>query len=528
MNPVLYYLLQVIGASALLYLYYHLALRNKKFHQYNRFYLLGAMLLSVLIPFLNIPVYFTTQETHTSIVLRTLTVISGPAVDEGTVVLPVQQIKHPTFTTTGIFYYIYIFLAVLILIKIIGSLFRIRKIILNYPAEKIGGIKFINTSEPGTPFSFFRWLFWHKDISVKSPAGERIFRHEFFHIREKHTLDILFTELLTVIFWINPFFHLVKKEIRAIHEFLADQYAVQETNKWDYAELLLMQTLQTRYSLVNPFFYNQIKRRIAMITNPKKTSHQYLRQLLVLPIAGIVVTLFAFKYSNSAPDPVKRLADPITVVIDAGHGGDDPGVQSPDNTYKESVIALELAKMVQELAPSYNIKVVMTREDDNYPENALSKNDGLRKRVEITGKANPDVFVSLHMNRSTSGRDFQVEHSGIEAYVAGKRADEEGRVLASSILHELSPVYKTSNTWRSRETNGIWVLDHNICPTVLLECGYLDNRNDLAFIIVKANQEKIARSILQGIVNYKTNSSRTVTVESDIFPFFNKKKKEGC
>jgi beta-lactamase regulating signal transducer with metallopeptidase domain len=76
----------------------------------------------------------------------------------------------------------------------------------------------------------------------------------------------------------------MKRETKAIHEFLADQFAVTENNRWDYAELLLMQVLNTNQRLVHPFFHNQIKRRIAMITSPQKTSHQYLRKLMVLPV----------------------------------------------------------------------------------------------------------------------------------------------------------------------------------------------------------------------------------------------------
>jgi hypothetical protein len=82
MNSLLFYLLQVIAASGLLYGYYHFALRNKKFHRYNRFYLLLAIVISSLIPFLNIPVYFSENETGSSVVLQTLQVISSPAVEE--------------------------------------------------------------------------------------------------------------------------------------------------------------------------------------------------------------------------------------------------------------------------------------------------------------------------------------------------------------------------------------------------------------------------------------------------------------
>ena len=68
-------------------------------------------------------------------------------------------------------------------------------------------------------------------------------KHELFHIQQKHSWDIIYLELLTIICWLNPFFYFIKKEIKVIHEFLADQYASDQQNKGEYAELLLMQVL---------------------------------------------------------------------------------------------------------------------------------------------------------------------------------------------------------------------------------------------------------------------------------------------
>jgi beta-lactamase regulating signal transducer with metallopeptidase domain len=302
MNPLLYYLIQVVVASGILYLYYHLALRNKRFHQYNRFYLLGAVVISILVPFLNIPVYFTPQETQSSIIFETLTVISSPVIEQVPIAHPiVVESSGPVsvFNPYDLLYYAYILIAILAWARIMYSLFRISWMKRNNTVEKIDTIFFVNTNEPGTPFSFFRWMFWNRNIELQSEKGEQIFRHELYHIQQKHSIDLLFMEMLTMIFWINPFFHIMKKELRAIHEFLADQFAVTKSNKWNYAELLLMQALKTNHSLVNPFFHNQIKRRIAMITNSEKTSHRYLRKLLVLPIAVLIVTVFAFKYQEA-------------------------------------------------------------------------------------------------------------------------------------------------------------------------------------------------------------------------------------
>ena len=327
MKSILFYLIQVIICSGLLYGYYHLFLRNNKFHTYNRFYLLAATVTSILIPFINIPLYFNQANEKTSVLYQTLTVIS--ASDPETVVFPSNQdLNYYSFLTwQNLLWTFYIIVAVLVFTRFMVALFKINYLLRNNNVEKLDSIKFINTHEPGTPFSFFRWLFWNNKIKLQSTEGQQVFRHELFHIQQKHSWDIVFMELLTVIFWINPFFHLIKKEIKAIHEFLADEFAVKDSEHWSYAELLLMQALGTQTNrLTNPFFHNQIKRRIAMITSSKNPTYQYLRKVMILPIAVIVFVLFAFKIktkeNNSIPSKIDQK---ITVVINAGHGGKDNG-----------------------------------------------------------------------------------------------------------------------------------------------------------------------------------------------------------
>ena len=273
MKSLLYYLIQVVVSSGILYGYYHFFLRNKKFHVYNRFYLLIAAMISIVIPFLNIPVYFTVSETNASFVLKTVTSISLTDFAEPSSSKPVP-IKNNLLRTGSLVYCVYVLISITMIARILFSLERIRQIKKKYAFQKLNTIYFVNTNEPGTPFSFFRWLFWDQKIELKSEKGEKVFRHELFHIEQKHSLDILCLELLTTIFWINPFLHMIKKEIKVIHEFLADQFAINQSEKWEYAELLLMQSLNTQHHLTNPFFYTQIKRRIAMITSsPKKATN---------------------------------------------------------------------------------------------------------------------------------------------------------------------------------------------------------------------------------------------------------------
>jgi N-acetylmuramoyl-L-alanine amidase len=504
MKTILLYLLQVIISSGILYGYYHFFLRNKKFHQYNRYYLLLAMVISISIPFLRIPVYFDSAETE-PMLSKTLTVFSYGNFEEDTVAGTISP-GSGWFGWKNILSSLYVLMAVFLLTRFCVALIRIVRLVKIYPGEKVDNIRFINTSEPSTPFSFFRWLFWNNKIELNSDNGQQIFRHELFHIREKHSWDIIFTEIITILFWLNPFFHLIKKEIRAIHEFLADKFAVEENREWNYAELLLMQVLGSPNTrLTNPFFHNQIKRRIAMLTTSKKPGAQYLRKIMVLPFAVIIVGLFAFSYKNRVSDNIIPADEEITIVVDASHGGNDPGATSPDNRYNESEISLEIAKRIQDLAKEYHIKVVMTRENDEFPGGALTKDEALRKRVEITNKIKPVAFISIHLNTASPNKEY-TKKSGIEAYVSNNRNDDAGKKLASVMLQNLAEVYTTKQELNYRSQSGIWVLDQTNCPSMLLECGFINNAEDLSFITNKSNQDKIARKILESVVKFRSRN----------------------
>lgn len=322
MTQLFIYLLQVILSSGLLYGYYHFFLRNKAFHQYNRFYLLSATVLSLAIPFINIPVYFTSTPEQPSVMFLTLLTLSGSEWKTANVAQSaVQTATSVNFDWTFLIRVLYTSVAAILLIRLLVSLGKIVRLIRRHQIENLDQIRFMNTREPGTPFSFFSWLFWDQQIDLHTVRGEQIFKHEVYHIQQRHSWDVMFMEIIRTVCWINPFFHLMKKELRVIHEFLADKFAVSEDTKWEYAELLLMQALDSQQRLVTPFFHNQIKRRIAMITNPQKSSHRYLRKLLVLPLGALVLTLFAFKYKQE----MIETADYGTPIVLIDPGTDNPG-----------------------------------------------------------------------------------------------------------------------------------------------------------------------------------------------------------
>ncbi len=507
MNNLVLNLFQVILASGILFGYYWIALRNKRFHHYNRFYLLAATGLSLIVPFLNIPLYFSNAEADSSFILRNLA--NSP--DPGEVFsndLPATPLPLPAeswFTLPHILLIVYILVGLLILGRVLFSLLSIKKIIRKYPAEQIGNIRFVNTEEPGTPFSFFRWLFWDRKIELRSSKGEQIFRHEMYHINEKHSSDTVFMEIVNVIFWINPFFYLIRKELRVIHEFLADQFAVKEHNEYDYAELLLMQVLGTENRLTQPFFNNQIKRRILMLTNSSKSRHQYLRKIMLLPMAAVLTVLFAFSYHRK-DEPAT--ATPVVVVIDAGHGGSETGVMS--GNVKESDLNLQLAKMVQSLNDDPSIQVILTRKGDE----TLTA----QERTNLSIQMRADLFISLHINSAGILKNAQgtkqENKQGIEVYGASRNLTSNSRLLASALINSLNQVYTTAPDIKQRK-EGIYVLDWNPAPAVIVECGYINNPADLAFISKTENQQLIAKSILSAIREFSLRRVTELRVYND-------------
>ncbi len=500
------YAIKVVASSAILTGYYWLLLRNKKFHAYNRYFILLALLLPLCLPFLQIPVTTSALQEKGDL-LATLRTISVKEFEETATVYFIQQPPRHWLTVSNSLFVLYAAGTAVFLLLLLRSIFYIRYISKKYPVEKIGDIRFYQTNEPAAPFSFFKKIFWNSRISLTDEKGGQIFNHEMYHVRHGHSFDIMLVEIITVFFWWNPFFYWLRKELKTVHEFLADQYAISHHDRFDYAALLVTQSLQTKTSaLTHPFFHNALKRRIAMITKNQTSRFQYISKVLVLPLLALVITAFAIKKVNTViPLNSKEL---IAVVIDAGHGGTDPGASGADTSVTEATLSLQITQQIKKLASEYGVQVVLTRENNQFPGNAITKEEGIIKRIDIATASHAALFISIH----ASAAPEQSTRSGFHAFTTAKRPDENSNTLASILLQKLSSLYKTDPIIKQRNGEGIYVLDKAPCPAVLIECGYLTNPTDLAFISDRDNQEKIARKILAGIVSYA--SQKTITVNS--------------
>ena len=190
----------------------------------------------------------------------------------------------------------YLLISVVFLFIFFVSIYRIIRLRKKYPETKIEDVSFINTSEKGTPFSFFNSIFWNQAIDLHSRSGQQIFNHEIAHVKEKHSYDKIFMNIVLIFFWINPFFWLMRKELYMIHEFIADKEALEDNDINAFAEMILQTVYPGQhFSSTNSFFYSPLKRRILMLTKNKNPKVSYISRLLVLPLAAIVFFAFTLK-----------------------------------------------------------------------------------------------------------------------------------------------------------------------------------------------------------------------------------------
>jgi beta-lactamase regulating signal transducer with metallopeptidase domain len=204
------YLLKVLLCSAVFTVYYWLALRNKLFHHWNRFYLLGTVVLSLCIPFVKFTILQKTEEPTVAYqVLQSITTEEKWFEEDATIMTP----HHEFFTKETIVITIYGLISVCMLLLMVLALVKIFRILRQSPHWKLNGLTFVDTEAKGTPFSFLHYIFWNRKIDFESAQGQQIFSHELIHVQEKHTWDKLFINFVLVFFWINPFFWLIKKPL---------------------------------------------------------------------------------------------------------------------------------------------------------------------------------------------------------------------------------------------------------------------------------------------------------------------------
>ena len=217
-------------------------------------------------------------------------------------------------------------------------------------------------------------------------------------------------------------------------------------------------------------------------------------------IMAVVLLVGAYFFAREGAHMVenrKALKGEICIVIDAGHGGDDPG-KIGINKEKEKDINLKIAKKLQQLLEQEGLKIVMTREEGNglYQQSSNNKKvEDMRRRCEIITEAKPVFTVSIHQNSYP-----QESVKGAQVFYYGQ--SKEGKELAETLQKTLVAQLDPQNHRQAKANESYYLLKKTPSPTVIVECGFLSNSGEAALLATEEYQAKVAEAVKAGILEY--------------------------
>lgn len=226
----------------------------------------------------------------------------------------------------------------------------------------------------------------------------------------------------------------------------------------------------------------------------------FLTLAIFLPIGMFVLQTPSNIKTNKT---VTTMATPVsskTIIVDAGHGGEDGGAVS-DNGVSEAEINLKIALKLQQLLEQSGSNVVLTRSDNNaiydIDKKTLreKKNSDIRNRVRIGNNSSADIFVSIHLNKIPENQYY-----GWQTFF--KDGNEDGKRLANCIQNNLNETIQKENKRTPLKINNVYIIKHVEIPTVIVECGFLSNPEEERQLQQEEYQTKLAWGIYNGIMEF--------------------------
>ena len=289
-------------ALAVFYMFYRLLLNKETFHRFNRIVLLGTAALSFVLPLCvitlrKVVVLPAMPSTADAIVGETTgTVAMAPEVSQ-----PIWPIILCCIFASG---------ALFVLTKVIISIIGIRRIISSGSSQTLeSGETLIITETDTAPFSWMKYIVISREDYESGYS--QILTHEKAHIALRHSWDILFVDMITALQWFNPAIWMLKADLRALHEFEADDAVLRSgADIKEYQYLLIRKAVsKSGYSVANSFNHSTLKARITMMLNKKSSRMSAWKALYVIPLVGISLAATAetkvdYRYEDQQPEAV--------------------------------------------------------------------------------------------------------------------------------------------------------------------------------------------------------------------------------
>lgn len=393
-----FFIKSAIALSVFL-VFYYLILEREKMHQFNRFYLLFSIVISLVIPFVSfeiikeIPVNFSNQIS-----------IGQAGI--------MHQVAEKTDYKLIFLWSLYGFVTLILAIRFgrnVWSIISKSKInpIINFKKSKL-----VLVDEKILPHTFLNYIFINADDYKNRNIEEELYTHELVHVTQKHTFDILFVEFLKTIFWFNPIFLWYKKAIQLNHEFLADQEIVQTYNNVPFYQNLLLRTgsgHQTIY-LASNLNYLVTKKRLIMMTKRTSKNIAFLKKIAIVPVVLVLTAFLCVKTIAQSSkvemktDTVKKLSSKMDVV------------------FKDEKKNIILKKDYAELTDEQKRRIPPPPPPPSALKNApaLKEQEGLKVSYDTTGVKQPQFPGGITEFYKFIGKNFKMPAEVSKNKIEGK------------------------------------------------------------------------------------------------------------
>jgi beta-lactamase regulating signal transducer with metallopeptidase domain len=263
---------------------YYLFLEKEKMHVFNRFYLLFSLTFSLIIPFITIEVM--REVAALPVNAGNIQILQGSAI----------VIEEANYVSIAL-WSLYILVTLILSIRFIRNIIKINAKIQSKTPIFYKNAKLILIPEKTLPHTFLHTIFINETEYNNREIEAELYTHELTHVSQKHTLDILFIEILKTVFWFNPIFIFYKKAIQLNHEFLADEKVVNSYHNVPfYQSLLLSKANETQtFYLASNLNYSITKKRLLMMTKTTSASNALFKKAILIPVLTALLFLLCMK-----------------------------------------------------------------------------------------------------------------------------------------------------------------------------------------------------------------------------------------
>ena len=397
MNPFFVYLIKSTISLALFYIVFKLAVSRDKMHSVNRYVLLGILVTSAIIPFADIPVFQENNVIPQVEVFRQF--VETPVLNNSLPVISeeIQTVQKTITASVNPALLIYLCVILLLFARLIVSIFRVFQIIQKAEKQPFQNYILAVVKDFIHPFSFLRNIvISEKDYTENK---EMVITHEYAHIKHFHAIDLIICELFTAIHWFNPFMWLLRRDLRLIHEYQADQAVLNKGIDATKYQLLVIEKAvgERRFAMANHFTQKPILKRIKMMHRKNLNRWNGLKLILFVPVALLLLQAF------SKPEMIQKSSEFIPDVFqndlsskwlekwtfeNIGNGFFQPEMKSAFSTQK----------------PNNELTILMNMKGEFLIENERAKNEDVKgivhaflKGKKPIGKQGPD-FVETEIS----------------------------------------------------------------------------------------------------------------------------------